>query len=336
MSKPTLVDVGREAGVSAITVSRALRSPDKVSPQLRARVEAAVRKLGYMPNQAASRLASSRTNSVVVLIPSVTNNVFSDVVRGIQDCFEGSSFILQIGYTKYDPALEESLVRNLLNPTPNGVILAGLEQTPAAHALLARAETPVVQMMDTDVSEAEASGRYRRIGFSHRDAGATATQHLWDQGYRQIGFLGAQMDPRSQKRLMGYRDVMAQHGLGTDRSVFTSNHPSSIALGADLFARLVAQYPQCDAVFCNNDDLAVGVLFECQRRGLRVPQEMGICGYNNLGVTAETVPTISTIITPLYEIGYQAGQAILDDLTQPDCVDLGFKLAARESTARSP
>jgi len=331
MARPTLIDVGREAGVSAITVSRALRSPEKVSDSLRAKVDAAVRKLGYVPNQSASTLATSETNSIVVMIPSISNNVFTDVLRGIEDALKGTRLTLQIGNTGYDPMEEERMLRSFLNPAPRGVILAGVEQTEETRQMLANVEVPVVQIMDLSDDPIGSI-----IGFSHEDAACAAVEHLIGQGYRNIGFLGAQMDPRSQKRLAGFRKALQRAGMDHEQSVVVTNRPSDVHLGAILFGKLAYQYPECDALFCNNDDLAMGVLFECQRRGVRVPDELGICGFNDLGVTSQSVPTVTTIRTPLREIGFTAGRILADgkEYSQGEQVDLGFSLVARGSSLR--
>lgn len=331
MPKPTLVDVGEEAGVSAITVSRALRSPEKVSDSLRAKVEAAVKKLGYVPNQSASTLASSKTNSIVVMIPSISNNVFTDVLAGITDAVRGTRLTLQIGNTSYDPHEEEHILRSFLNPAPAGVILAGLEQTAATQKMLTSIGVPVVQIMD--LSD-QPIGKI--VGFSHEDAAVAATRHLIESGYRKIGFLGAQMDPRSQKRLVGFKRAMREAGLLQDQSIVVTNNPSDVRIGATLFNKLVNRLPDCDAVFCNNDDLALGVLFECQRRGVSVPDDFGICGFNDLGTTAECVPKVTSVRTPLRQIGLLAGQMINggDAGKAGTTVDLGFEIAVRESTRR--
>ncbi|MEM6412382.1 MAG: LacI family DNA-binding transcriptional regulator, partial [Pseudomonadota bacterium] len=198
MPKPTLVDVAKVAGVSAITVSRALRSPEIVSDSLREKVDEAVRVTGYMPNKSAASLASNRTNSVVVVIPSITNNVFTDVMLGITEALKADELTMQIGNAGYDPLEEERLLRSFLNPAPHGVILAGVEQTPETLAMLRNVNVPIVQIMDL---HNDPIGKI--VGFSNTDAAEAGTKHLVDQGYRKIGFLGAQMDPRSQQRLAG-------------------------------------------------------------------------------------------------------------------------------------
>jgi LacI family gluconate utilization system Gnt-I transcriptional repressor len=329
MVKPTIKDVAELSGVSAITVSRALRTPEKVSDSLVERVQNAVEKLWYVPNAAASTLAQNRSNAVIVMIPSLSNNVFADVLRGIEGALKGTNFVTHIGRSYYDKDVEEKALRTFLNPTPVGVILSGGAHTPATERMLSNLDTPVVHIMDV---EAQITGH--SIGFSNRRAAFEAVMHLFEAGFKKVGFLGAQMGPRSQSRLQGYRDACVSM-VQTQEQIVTTNEPSSVAVGAQLLTKLLVRYPDCTAVFCNNDDLAIGVLFECQRRGLRVPTDMGICGFNDLGQTAECYPSITSVFTPLYDIGYFAGKITMDS-GRSDTVEkreLATHVVARQSSS---
>lgn len=332
--KITLADVAQAADVSPITVSRALRSPGKVSGEARARIERAIADLGYVPHPAARALASGRTDVVGVIIPSVSNNVFADVMRGIYDALEGSGLTVQLGMTRYSPLTEEHLVRVFLSQQPSGLILAGHEQSPAARRLLTQAPCPVVQIMEIGPEPIDVA-----IGLSHRDGAFAAARHLIAQGYRAPGFLGAQMDPRSQRRLAGFRAAMQQAGLDPEPRIVTTPEPSSVSLGCRLFADLLARQPRTDAVLCNNDDLALGVLFEAQRRNLPVPEALGICGFNDLEMMAAAQPALTSVATDRYGMGRLAVAQIRDRLQggghpRGTSLDLGFRVMARDSTCR--
>ena len=332
MKKPTLVDVGQEAGVSAITVSRALRQPEKVSDSMRAKVTAAVQKLGYVPDVAAAALASKRSNIIGMVVPSFSNNVFADVLAGAYDAIEGTGFTIQIGNVNYSALTEETLLPNLLNLRPAGLIVAGVDQTNRSKELLKMADCPVVQVMDAASDPLDMI-----VGFSHSDAAATAVGHMIDMGFRRIGFLGARMDPRSQKRMAGYRKSLEQNGLFDPALQVTTQSSSSVSVGGHLLADLLAIAPDCDAIFCNNDDIAVGAAFECQRRNLAIPRDMGICGFNDLGTAAEMHPRISSVFTPRFEIGRRAVEMAVRAINGPlpaedRIVDLGVELRVRAST----
>jgi LacI family gluconate utilization system Gnt-I transcriptional repressor len=332
--RPTIADVAKLAGVGAITVSRALREPGRVSNDLRRQITAAIDKLGYVPDPNARALASARADVVGVLVPSLTNNVFADVVRGIYDGLSDTTFQIQIGNTHYSGMEEERLLQVFLGQRPAALIVSGIDQTPAARRLLEDAGCPVVQIMEIGADPVD-----MMIGFSHFDGGLTATKHLIDVGYRRIGFVGARMDPRSQRRLAGYRVAMQAAGLNDPRLVITTPIPSSVSLGRELFRDALAKMPTLDAVFCNNDDLALGVLFECHRASIKVPDTIGIAGFNDLDMMQVAFPSITSIRTYRYEIGRRAvamvRARIAGNSVDETLVDLGFELRIRESTARN-
>lgn len=330
--RPTIADVAKLAGVGAITVSRALREPERVSPELRRQIGEAVRTLGYLPDTNARALASSRADVIGVLVPSLTNNVFADVVRGIYDGLGDSRMQIQIGNTHYSSLEEERLLRVFLGQRPAALIVSGIDQTNTTRGLLESSGCPVVQIMEIGPDPVD-----MMIGFSHFEAGKAATQHLIECGYRRIGFLGARMDPRSQRRLAGYRAAATAAGLYDPRLVNTTPASSSVSLGGQLFRDALSRAPALDAVFCNNDDMALGVLFECHRSAIAVPEAIGICGFNDLDIVQAAFPSISSVRTHRYEIGLRAVEMALARLSSEappsPIIDLGFELKARESTA---
>ncbi|ESY77027.1 transcriptional regulator [Mesorhizobium sp. LNHC221B00] len=331
--RPTISDVARKAGVGAITVSRALREPERVSQDLRRQIQAVVDELGYVPDPNARALASARAEVFGVLVPSLTNNVFAEVVRGIYDSLSDSPFRIQLGNTHYSGLEEERLLQLFGSQRPAALIVAGIDQTPSSRRLLENAGCPVVQVMETGPDPVD-----MMVGFSHLDGGRTATEHLIEMGYRRVGFIGARMDPRSQRRLAGYRIAMEKAGLFDPRLVTTTPVPSSVSLGRELFRDALAKVPTLDGVFCNNDDIALGVLFECHRAAIDVPKTIGIVGFNDLDMMQVAFPSVTSIRTHRYEIGRRAVAmalaAIGGDRPQQRVVDLGFELERRESTAR--
>lgn len=331
--KVRLADVGRLAGVSAITVSRALHKPELVSAKVRQRVEEIVERLGYVPDPVAQALASDRTNVIGILIPSVTNNVFADVLRGIYRVVEGSPYSVQLGNTRYSVMEEERLLKVFLRQRPAGLIVSGIDQSEASAALLRRADCPVVQIMETGEKPID-----MMVGFSHRDAAHAATRHLIEAGYRRIAFLGARMDPRTQRRLEGCSLALKEAGLWDESLLVTTPRASTVALGCELLSHLLARTDRVDAVFCNNDDLALGVLFECQRRRIVVPDDLGLCGFNDLEMMAVANPPITSVKTFREEMGRRAIEMVMARIggaaIPEPVVDLGFELEVRQSTLR--
>ena len=332
--KTTLSDVALAASVSAATVSRALYDPSLVSAGTLARVEKAVADLGYVPNMAARALASRRTNVIGALIPSVTNNVFSDVLRAMYDSIEGTRYQLQLGNTRYSAIEEEKLLRIFLSQRPAGLIVAGFDQSPAARKLLEQADCPLVQIMEAGDDPVD-----MMVGFSHRRAAYDAVVHLIGQRYRRIGFIGARMDPRTRRRLQGFTDALNEAGLFDEGLIVTTAYPSSTTLGAHLLGDLLGRRPDVDAVFCINDDLAVGALFESQRRRISVPDELGICGFNDFEIMSATHPSLTSVLTNREEMGSRAIEMLIDAIEgrgpNEKLVDIGYTVMARESTDRS-
>ncbi|SHG01793.1 transcriptional regulator, LacI family [Kaistia soli DSM 19436] len=352
--RPTIADVAARAGVAAITVSRALSDPSLVSDTLRKTIEEAVQALGYVPNLSARTLASTRSSVVGVLIPSLSQTVFTDVLRGVYDGVDGSPLTVQIGNTRYDEAEEERLIKVFLREKPAGMIVSGIDQTPEARRMLENAGCPVIQIMDISDDPID-----QIIGFSHYDGGRKVTEHLIEEGYRRIGFIAGWVSRRSSGRLDGYRAALAAAGLPqpslehsfspgympklADASETPAGRPvlefATPRVGRELFRAAIAADPGLDAVFCNNDILALGVLFECQAQGIRVPEDMGIAGFNDHDYMESAFPSLSSGRTHRYRNGLDAVVAIRRRLggapVGEPVIDMGVEVMKRRSTDRS-
>ncbi|ANN70105.1 LacI family DNA-binding transcriptional regulator [Bordetella bronchialis] len=327
----TMADVARLAGVSAITVSRALRTPEKVQAALRTRIQDACDRLGYVPNHAASALASARSRTVVVLIPSLSNIVFVDILAGIKEVLDAHAHHMHIGLTGYSAEAEETLLRTYLQHSPDGLILTGIDHSPGVWKLLDARKMPTVHTIETLDDPGGLS-----VGFSQFDSGYAAGRHLVERGYRHIGIIGAQLDPRSLRRCEGCRQALRDAGLHDPALEIMTPAKSSLSLGAELLETMLRDHPECDALFFCNDDLAQGAVFQCGRLGIPVPQRMGLVGFHDLNGTAWTTPPLSTIATPRYEIGRSAATLLMNALEgRPNPqrhLDLGFRLVRRETT----
>jgi LacI family gluconate utilization system Gnt-I transcriptional repressor len=328
--RATLEQVAGMAGVSIMTASRALSQPQMVSELTRVKVEQAVAELGYVPNRAARALASSQSHVIVVLVPSFSNAVFTAVLEGIHDAVAPGQYQLLIGNTYYSQAEEEKLLRTYLQSSPDGILFSSQAHSPAVAKMLEASQVPSVSMMDLSDEPGALS-----VGFSQFEAGMEMTRHLLRKGYRRIGFIGAQLDERTLRRADGYRAAMAEAGLADPRLELMVPERSTIALGAELMGRMMANMPDCDAVFCCNDDLAHGAVYHCQRHGVQIPQEIAVCGFNDLPASAWMMPSLTTIDTPRYQVGFEAASLLLQVIKgqEPERkrIDLGFTLRERES-----
>jgi LacI family gluconate utilization system Gnt-I transcriptional repressor len=330
-----LSDVAARAGVSPVTVSRALRNPGIVSADLRERVELAVRELGYIPNQLASALASSHTNRIGVIVPSLTNGVFGGYLRAMHDVFLPAGFQVLVLNSGYVAGNEERAIATMLGQYPEAIILSGIDQTPSARHMLVEAAIPVIQTMETTDNPIDIV-----IGLSQHKAGQAATQYLVDLGHRNIAQMSMPLDERARRRRAGYLEAMGAAGL-EPRNV-SRDAPSTFVQGAEMLAEILDRWPEVTAIFAGNDNLALGAVFECQRRGIRVPQDVSIVGFNDLEFAAAAYPALTTVATPRYEIGEQAARIVLEIVrgsgARPEKrkIDLGFRLITRESAAAPP
>ncbi len=328
--RATLEQVAGMAGVSIMTASRALSQPQMVSELTRVKVEQAVAELGYVPNRAARALASSQSHVIVVLVPSFSNAVFTAVLEGIHDAVAPGQYQLLIGNTYYSQAEEEKLLRTYLQSSPDGILFSSQAHSPAVAKMLEASQVPSVSMMDLSDEPGALS-----VGFSQFEAGMEMTRHLLRKGYRRIGFIGAQLDERTLRRADGYRAAMVEAGLADPRLELMVPERSTIALGAELMGQMMVNMPDCDAVFCCNDDLAHGAVYHCQRHGVRIPQEIAVCGFNDLPASRWMMPSLTTIDTPRYQVGFEAASLLLQVIKgqEPERkrIDLGFTLRERES-----
>jgi len=328
--KVTLSEVARLAGVSGMTVSRVLRDAANVSEETRQRVHAAVAALGYVPNRLAGALASARTRLVVVILPSLGNIVFPEVLRGANERLEVEGYQAVIGVTDYDPAKEEQLIETMQAWRPSGWIVAGLEHSERARRVLREAGSPVVEIMDIDGEPIDMA-----VGFSNANAGHAVGAHFAATGRRRIGYVGGNitLDLRGGKRRQGFLRALDEHGLAL-HGEFIAPQPSSVLLGRSGLASLLARYPELDAVYFSNDDMAVGGLMHCLRAGIEVPRRLALAGFNGLEIGEATPLRLTTVKSPRYEIGRLAADHILARLEggePPLRSDLGCEFIAGET-----
>jgi len=327
----TLDDVALSAGVSRITASRALRGERSVGADLAARVATAAAALGYVPDPAARALASARSQTVVVLIPLLSNNLFVDLLEAVQRSVHAAGYQVLIGVTHYQAAEEEALLAGYLAHRPAGLLVTGFDRTARCRDLIARSGVPCVHLMETSDDPAVYC-----VGFSQTDAGRSMTEHLLQTGRRRIAFAAAQLDPRVQQRLVGYREALSAAGCYDPALEWLSAQPSSLALGGQMLEHFVERHPDVDAIFFCNDDLAQGGLLAALRLGIAVPTQLAIAGFNDLSGSDQMWPPLTTIRTPRVEIGESAATMLLQlmqgEAVQQHSVDVGWQLVRRQST----
>jgi LacI family gluconate utilization system Gnt-I transcriptional repressor len=314
---PTLNAVAAHAGVSPITVSRVLRMPDKVRGATRARVEAAMQALGYVPNLVAGSLASARTRTIGVLVPTIANAVFADTVQGLSDEVEPRGYTVILAQSRYDDAQEERMLRALLSRRPEALVMVGSPATPGGAALLRRAGIPVVETWDLPADPIDAVA-----GFDNEAAGALAARHFAAGGRRRLVFVGG-ADPRATRRWQGFHDAAIAAGLAAPACVVIARNAGAGAVAA-------VAMPDADAMFAASDSHAIGLLAGLRAAGRLVPADVAVIGLGDLELGRLTTPALSTIRIDGMAIGRAAARLTLD-APRERWVDLGFDLVVRES-----
>nr|WP_245404760.1 LacI family DNA-binding transcriptional regulator [Ancylobacter gelatini] len=314
-------DVAREAGVGESTASRVLRRQGSSSPETREKVLGAAARLGYVPNRLAGTLASTGSNLIGIIVPSLANIVFPDLLRGAGAVLGAAGFRSVIGVTDYEPDSEEHLVESLLSWRPAGLMVAGLEHTARTRLLLAAAGIRIVEMLDTD-----GEGIDTVVGFSNREAGRVSARHLIARGYRRIAYIGHDLgrDRRAAKRREGFLAALAEAGLSLAAEDVVRTH-SSVGAGREALDRLLARHPAVDAVYFSNDDMAIGGYFHCLARGIAVPTRLALFGFNGLDVARHAPQPLSTLLTPRVAIGATSARLLLAD-DPPGVTTLDFEL----------
>jgi LacI family transcriptional regulator, gluconate utilization system Gnt-I transcriptional repressor len=324
----TLTDVARLAGVSPITVSRALNTPDQLTAETLARVQEAVARTGYVPNRVAGGLASSRSRLVAALVPTVASPVFLETVQAWTDTLDQAGYQVMLGQSGYGETREDALLDAIIGRRPDGVILTGVMHSAAGRRRLAASGIPVVETWDLTPTPID-----MLVGFSHEKVGAAVAEFLHFRGSRRPGIVSAD-DYRAGLRLQAFRDAASKRGI-PKVPVELVPTPTTLGSGRRGLSRLLDAHPETDAVFCSSDTLALGVLIEAQARGIAVPQSLRVMGFGDNNFAADTQPALSTVRIDGGAIGRQAARFVIDRVEGRDVpervIDLGFKLVGRAS-----
>jgi LacI family gluconate utilization system Gnt-I transcriptional repressor len=331
-----MAEVAALAGVTKMTVSRALRHPEKVNPDTRERVAAAMATLGYLPNRLAGGLTAGSSGLVAAIVPTLRHSIFADTLEGIADVLSEAGLGLFVSSSAYRSDVEESQVRSILERRPDALVLTGLTHTAATRDLLRRVGIPVVETWETGDDAVDMA-----VGYSNSEAAHAMTAELIRSGYRRIAFVNGPADDneRARHRAEGYLAAMRAAGLPAPPIHVVHDEAAILPeTGARAIRALVTQAPDIDAVFFTSDVFAVGAILACRELGIEVPRQMGIAGFHDLEIGRVVAPTLTTVHVPAMEMGRKAGHMILARLSgkrvQLERQDLGFSIISRESTRR--
>lgn len=326
--RPTLQDIADHLGITKMTVSRYLRNPNSVAQETQHRIASAIEQIGYIPNRAPEILSNAKSKAIGVLLPSLTNHVFADVLKGIEQIADQAGYQTMLAHYGYSAKKEEERIESLLSYNVDGLILSENYHSLRTLKMLDVANIPVIEIMDSTQA-----GIQQVIGFDNITAAQTMVETMIARGHKNVVYFTARMDKRTQLKMQGYEQAMKKYGL--EPSSLITEEASSFTLGGKQLRHILEKRPETDGIFCTNDDLAIGALFECQRLGIAVPNQIAIAGFHGHDVGFSVTPQLATVITPRLEMGQRAAQELLarlngEPLTE-SIIDLGFKIHLGES-----
>ena len=324
----TLRDVAKLAGVAPITASRAVNTPDLVSPEVRQKVQEAVRRTGYVPNRVAGGLASSRSRLIAAVVPSIVVSVFVETIETLNNTLFESGYQLMLGQTGYSAEREEALLEAIIGRRPDGIFLTGIMQSSKGRTRLLASGIPVVETWDLTPTPID-----MLIGFSHSDIGREVAHFLMAKGRSRFALIRAD-DERGTRRATAFRNTVVQRGL-PDVLVDNVGASRTLKSGREALSRILAQAPETDAIFCSSDLLALGVLTEAIARGIAVPQRLSIVGFGDVPYVANMVPALTTVHINGSNIGRMAASCLIARAERKTVdnpiVDVGFSIIERDS-----
>ncbi|WLS10215.1 LacI family DNA-binding transcriptional regulator (plasmid) [Shinella sumterensis] len=326
----TMQSVAVAAGVSPMTVSNSFRYPQRVHEETRERVLQIAAELGYVPNHAAGNLASGQSRVIGAVIPSIKNSSFYNYVRGMQEHVADNGYQLIL---KLADSLEQeaAAIRTLIGLRVAGIALVGDEHEDSARTLLKKTGVPVVEAW------VHRNPFDMAVGYSTIDATRAIVELLIVQGYTRIGFVGYEGDVshRFTERLPAFIQCVEQAGLSSHR-IFLIDQAHGFGAGPKALEGLCSIDPELDAIICPTDIVAAGVLFECGRRGWKVPERLAVAGWGDYEIASEITPGITSVHPHAYEMGQNAMSLIIErangNTRQQVTVDTGFHIVERAST----
>lgn len=325
----TMSAVGRIAGVSQVTVSRALSDPSKVSPRTLEKIQEAIRITGFVPNAVAGALASSRSNLITALVPSITNIVYSSLIQTFSAEMRERGYQILLSETGYDSETEEALVAAHLSRRPDAVLLTGTRHTAQTRRMLLAAEVPVVEVWEVTDTPIDLC-----VGFSHIEAGRAVAQFARQLGHANAATVTAN-DERAHRRKEAFAEAFMKAG-GQPVTFVDCSGPASLAAGrAALREAIDVRGFVHGVIFCSSDLLAHGVLIEAQARGLKVPEQIAVIGFGDQAFAGDVEPPLTTVRVDRAELGRCAAAALharIEKLNPERAVfDLGFEIIRRRS-----
>ena len=306
-SAPTLTDVAKKAGVSTATVSRCLNTPDRVAKRTRDKVEDAIKALGYIPNFGARVMASKRTYTIGAIIPTMENAIFARGLQAFQDELHKQGYTLLVANSSYDPKIEEEQIRTLISRGVDGLLLIGHDRNSEIIDYLEEKNLPSLVAWAYDPN-----ARLPSVGFDNFAAMSELTRYVLSLGHRRIGMISAwtENNDRARARVMAVRHVISEAGINAAKLALIETD-YSIETGAAAFDEIMKRHQPPTVIICGNDILAVGAQRQARVRGINVPKDISITGFDDIEVAQITSPQLTTIHVPHRKMGMKAATILI-------------------------
>ena len=326
-----IADVARHARVGAGTVSRVLNGAKNVSRHTRERVLASIDALEYVPNLVARGLAANRTGIIAAVVPALGYSQHAEVIQGITEFLHEHGITLMIGHSGYDLEVEREIISAFLARRPDAFYITGVDHSEATRRILKDSGVPVVEgsnLTDTPIDCV--------VGYSNFEAMRQLTHLMHERGHKNIVHvnIGDEMNDRNRDRQRGYETACAELKLSKRKRVLTG--VNTLDGGAQAVAQVLAFDRPVDALQCGTDVRAVGAILECQRRGIAVPKQLAISGFDDLPIASSILPPLTTVKIDRIGLGRQAGRVLLRRLSGEQLpskvIDVGFEIVERAST----
>lgn len=318
------------AGVSTATVSRCFNVPDKVVDATREKVQHIVDELGYTPHFGGRVLASNRSNTVGVIIPTMENAIFARGLQAFQETLAANGVTMLVASSGYDPERELQQIRTLISQGADGLLLIGHSRPDKTYDFLNRRQIPYVLTWNY-----RENSRSFNVGFDNLRAATELAQRVIDFGHRQIGMITGhtESNDRALDRVNGVRDAMERSGIsGSNLKIVATNY--SLRNGGDAFESLLAHTPRPTAVMCGNDVLATGAISRAIEMGIRIPEDISVTGFDDIDLAEVIRPKLTTVHVPHRRMGEAAARLVMDVIngeTEPQGIELETSIVIRES-----
>ncbi|KUF08682.1 LacI family DNA-binding transcriptional regulator [Pseudoponticoccus marisrubri] len=332
--KVTLKDVSKASGLSLITVSRALRQPETVHADTRAKIQRTIDEIGYIPNLTARSLVSQRSDMIGVVVPILASSLFADFAQGVSRVLEPKKQQMLLAVSNWSPQKEEEAVRTFLARQADAIILTGFSHTDTARKLLERFSGPVIEAWNLRDAVIDTA-----VGFDNYGAAVEMTRYLIGRGYRDIVMVGGSShnNDQAEDRTRGFVDAMRNAGRSvTEDTIIEFDNPATIEGGVALIPELLNRRQKPDAIFFLAELPAHGAMLWCMSNGVRVPQDVAIAGFGDLSLSALLPVPMTTVQIKGRAIGETSARLVMDRLEGgaegAPTHDIGYHLQIREST----